>query len=270
MTIEERSPIPTILWKKGSILMNRKWLTIGLCCLLLCCLVFLPACSVADTALAEMENEELTQMTRQMTDAIISDDLESGYQLVKNVTTRENFTQVFSELQTYMEGVETYTLSLLNIEYTTNTSQVTQCTSIYLLKSNAGEFRVTTKTLSDTEGLAGYYVEKYMEKAYTGTLATMEGANALQWILLLVGVAAKAFMVWALVDCIRHPMKKLKWLWIIFIILGFVAVLWTVGNGSFNMTFTFFALFAQTSLIIYTNPAGLYQLQLVLPVGAIA
>jgi len=63
---------------------------------------------------------------------------------------------------------------------------------------------------------------------------TLRGKTALEYAILLMALVAFGLTVYSLVLCIRTPMKRRKWLWILFILVGFgeVEVNWATGEVS--------------------------------------
>lgn len=64
----------------------------------------------------------------------------------------------------------------------------------------------------------------------------LAGKSLTHYLILLGAIAIPAFIVLALILCIRTPMSKRKWLWILFILIGVVRVSlnWTTGAIDIN------------------------------------
>lgn len=229
-------------------------------------LLSLAACNPAD--LAE-ENAEVREMTEEMLDAIIAGDRDTAYALLKNATTEAEFDAFFTQIQPYFKDMETYTLTMIGVEINT-TNGVTRYTAVYRLEASGAAYDVTVGTSSDMEGLYGFHVSSAgsNDSRFTGTLTTMEGASATQWVLLIVGLATYAFLIAVLVDCCRQKIHR-KWLYILIIVFGSVACLFTVQSSSINFNIGFLNLLSHTALMIYQNPADAVQLRIFVPVGAI-
>ena len=65
---------------------------------------------------------------------------------------------------------------------------------------------------------------------------TLSGRSVHNYVMLLLAMLIPIFIVVSLVVCIRTKLKKLKWLWIIFILLGFgrLGLNWSTGQVLFN------------------------------------
>ena len=61
---------------------------------------------------------------------------------------------------------------------------------------------------------------------------TLVGKGATQYAILSLAVLAPLFSLYVFVLCIKTKMEKKKWLWLIFIVLGFgkLVVNWTTGE----------------------------------------
>ena len=223
------------------------------------------ACNPAD--LAE-ENAEVREMTEDMIDAIIAGDKNAAYQIVPDIPQAE-FDQAFDALYECLSTVESYTLTMRNINVNT-VNGVTQYKIVYLLETNAGDYFLESGTRTDMKGLSTFQMGTVEDNTtrFTGTLTTMKGANVAQWVLLVIGMATYAFVIWALVDCIRRKLKQ-KWACILMIIFGSVAFLFTVQSSGVNFNFNFLNILSYTALMVYQNPPDALQLRIFVPVGAI-
>lgn len=61
---------------------------------------------------------------------------------------------------------------------------------------------------------------------------TLKGKTVIQYMVVATAILFLAFMIWVLVLCIRTPMRRRKWLWIVLILLGLgkYGVNWSSGN----------------------------------------
>ncbi len=216
------------------------------------------------------EDEEVRAMTEQMLNALMNEDTETARGLMKNACTDAEFASFYSSFQNYFKDMESYTLSLLSVN-TKITAGITRYTAVYRMETNENKlYDITVGTSSDMEGLYGFHITSAEQNVaqYTGTITTLEGSTPVQWVLLFTGLLAYGFIIWALLDCCRWKIKQ-KWLYILMIILGSVAVLWTIQPGGVKLNFSFLNLLSYTALMIYQNPANTVQLRIFLPVGAI-
>ncbi|MFV1998254.1 MAG: hypothetical protein ACC641_09625, partial [Acidiferrobacterales bacterium] len=65
---------------------------------------------------------------------------------------------------------------------------------------------------------------------------TLTGKSALQYFVLLLAVVAPLFILITTYFCIRTPIPKWKWLWVLFILVGFgsISINWTTGQFGFQ------------------------------------
>lgn len=223
------------------------------------------ACNPADIA---EENAEVREMTEGMVDAILDNDPTAAYALFPSLTQAE-FDSFFPAARQYFSGVESYTLTMIGVNVNVKNG-VTQYTVVYRMETNTQPYEITASTVSNVEGFYGFHVvsEEDSTTRFTGTLTTMKGANVAQWVLLVIGMATYAFVIWALVDCIRRKLKQ-KWLFILLILLGSVAFLFTVQSSGVNFNFNFLNILSYTALMVYQNPPDALQLRIFVPAGAI-
>ncbi len=85
--------------------------------------------------------------------------------------------------------------------------------------------------------ITSFYVEPESESLEAANRFTLRGRQPVQYVILSAGIVSIAVMLYALVLCIRTPMEKRKWLWIVIILLGLgkVAVDWTSGEISYHI-----------------------------------
>jgi hypothetical protein len=93
---------------------------------------------------------------------------------------------------------------------------------------------------------------------------TLSGRGVSQYLVLLLGIAAFSASLAALVQCIRARGLRRKWLWILFIVVGFgtLSVNWNTGDYQFAllrfqlMSFSGAALFGQPWTLAVSAPVG--------------
>jgi hypothetical protein len=61
---------------------------------------------------------------------------------------------------------------------------------------------------------------------------TFEGKGVLHYVVFVLAIAIPLFIVFALVVCFRTPIAKRKWLWVLFVALGFVQFSLNWADGS--------------------------------------
>ncbi len=96
---------------------------------------------------------------------------------------------------------------------------------------------------------------------------TLSGKTPLQYSILTLAIILPLFTLFALVVCIRTKLRKRKWLWLPFIIVGFgkIAVNWTTGQWTWSLlSFQFFSASA------FAPPYGPWTIAIAFPYGAMA
>ncbi len=239
----------------------------AVCAIVLAVLVLCSGCA-AD--ILDLENAEVRQSTEAMLDALIANDFQTAYSLVSNICTEVDFKPTFTQMQALLGNEAVYELKLLSI-YTnsaiSNGQKRSSVSAVYEMTTKSEKLIVSIR-IDDQVGLSSFYLTpyEYTDYYFTGTLENMESATGAQWFVLLLNVIALGFVVFALVDCCRHKIKK-KALWILLLILGFVSVGATVSATGIRMNFNVSWITAYSALIRYGT--GTVALRLMLPVGAI-
>jgi hypothetical protein len=118
---------------------------------------------------------------------------------------------------------------------------------------------------SGRSSITSFYVEPESESLEAVNKFTLQGKTKLQYAILGAAILSLMVMLYALVLCIRAPMKKHKWLWIILILLGAgkVGVNWTTGTVFYHI-FWISILPSGISSELY----GPWNLSVSLPLGA--
>jgi hypothetical protein len=96
---------------------------------------------------------------------------------------------------------------------------------------------------------------------------TFEGKGATHYVMFAFAIIVPLFIVAATISCIKTPIPKRKWLWVVFILFGLARATlnWTDGNLNFNLL-SFLMLGASFSK---TSPYGPWFLSVSIPIGAI-
>jgi len=128
-------------------------------------------------------------------------------------------------------------------------------------------FNVVVHSQDGRSGLLSVYVQNRSQSLEEENRFTLVGKNPLQYAVLLAWIVIASVSIYSLILCIRTPMLKKKWLWIIFILLGVgrLSLNWTTGEAAFT-TFYIMVLPAGS----FGQPYGPWILLVSLPVGSIA
>ena len=238
----------------------------AVCLLVLTVALLLGGCA---PVLEQAENTELRQQTESMLNALLADDIQAGYALVREVCTEEEFRSIFSQMQALIGDVDTYTLTLLSV-YTNigiaDGQKVRVTNAAYQMTTPQSNIVVSVRSDSRI-GMSSFYLTPYEKTDYVavGTLKQMQGATAAQWILLLSNLLALGFTGFMLVDCCRRKLPK-KVFWILLILIGFLSLGVTVSDAGFQLNFNLGWIMAYSALIRYGS--GRWVFRLMLPVGA--
>lgn len=212
-----------------------------------------------------VDDAKVRENTERMLSYILADDFENAYTMVCTVATREEFRQPYADIRAVLQGVTDYEL-VASYRNNNVTNGVSYVGIRYMLTSGEQKILVEATRQEDGIGLVGFHVYTYDPVTQTGTLTAMQGANAVQWIFLVIGLLEGGFMIWMFVDCCRSKIRR-KWLWLILTLLGAVAISVTVANG-INLRYNIGLFFnLHTALIRYSS--GGFTVRLMFPLGAV-
>jgi len=215
------------------------------------------------------DNEELKGKTEIMVNALVNNDFNKAFNLVSGITTKEAFQSTFTELANYVDGVKNYELKQIGFKSQTQNG-ITATLATYLMTTNAKTYIVEAQQRSDVEGLYGFHVLESQinsDGIQCGTLLTMKGANALQWVFLIFSFIELAFVIIVLIDVIKQKLDK-KAIWILIILLGTLSLTLNVSNSGINFNFgAVISLINSTALIRYAT--GQMAIRIMVPIGAI-
>jgi len=245
------------------------------CVLLVLLLVMLAGCGAQDEWDASQkaagmlsgitEDPQLRADTEKLLDAMIANDYAAAWDAVYEGIDAAEFRKMYIELQPHLLQIEDYELVASNINKTVRNG-VSTVSVRYMM--TAGDLRlfVDAARVEGYEGLTGFYLSEYQPVTVTGALGSMQGANALQWIFLILGMVELVFVTGVFVDCCRQKMKK-KWLWLLIVGLGYLVMNLIVTPEQFRLNFNVGAFLSYTRLLRYST--GGFICRLMVPVGAI-
>ena len=199
-----------------------------------------------------------------MVDAILAGDVDRGLGALTDGVNASEFAPVFAETQDYLDGVTEYRLEQKGW-YSSIKNGVSSYEATFEMTTNAGTFYVVGVTVEGYDRLYRFNISSAEDSGmvYTGTLTTLDGANAVQWSILALSALTLAFILYCLVDCCKHKVKN-KALWILFILAGMLTL--TIEGGNIRINLSLLSL-TYSHLRLYSD--GSYVLRLVAPVGAI-
>ena len=120
---------------------------------------------------------------------------------------------------------------------------------------------------TDGYEVVGVYTHRTEQSQREINAFNLSAKTPLQYFVLLLAVTVAAFVIFTLIACIRTPIPKRKWLWVIFIIfgVGMIQVNWTTGDPSFQ--FLTIKLFGASA--VKAGPAAPWTISASIPLGAI-
>lgn len=203
-----------------------------------------------------------------LVDALLTNDPDTGYHVVHSEISREEFDAAFEQMRAMLPATaEEYQLKRIQYHYQMKNG-ISAHQAGYELIIGQETFVVTAELVEGYDGLMSVYVTpaEYTALNHSGTIGHMAGANAVQWVVLVLGALAWMFVIWMVVDWCRRKMRK-KILVLLLIIFGQFLLGLTMGGGSLNLRFNI-GIYLQLSSLIHFGD-GSWQLSLLIPVGAI-
>jgi hypothetical protein len=98
------------------------------------------------------------------------------------------------------------------------------------------------------------------------TRFTFQGKQPIHYLFFALGIAIPVFSIFALVTCVRTKLKR-KWLWVIFILLGFVTFRLDWTNGQTDYQLLAFQLLGASAFKM--GPGASWILSVSIPLGAL-
>lgn len=95
----------------------------------------------------------------------------------------------------------------------------------------------------------------------------LSSKSGLQYLVLCLAVLVPLFILFTLIVCIRTPIQQKKWLWIIFVLLGFGAIQVNWTNGAYAFQLISVHLFGASATA--AGPGAPWILSASVPLGAI-
>ena len=232
-----------------------------LVCLLLLILFFsLTACSVNPPE----KVLEIQLYCETMMDAIVTGNVDRGLGAMNPGTQMSKFAPNFTGLQTVLADVTEFKLEPKEWLFKT-VHGIEHYNATFTMTTNAGTYYVSGYMQDGYDRLTSFFVtsDRIGGVDYTGTLTTLDGANAVQWGILALSALTLAFTIYCLVDCCKRTIKN-KVLWILFIIGGMLTLTIEGSHISFNLS-----LFTLTYSHLKLYSGGSYILHIVLPIGSV-
>ena len=214
------------------------------------------------------DGRQIREKTMVMLDALIADDAAAAYAMVADACTQAEFDGVYANMRQMVVGVTSYELKTVSFNSRTGNGKTTT-QAVYSMRADNGKsFAVQATEATGYQGLAGFRIapEENTNLFYNGELGHMEGADALQWGMLVLSGLTLVFVIVVLIDCCRRKIKQ-KVLWIVLILLGMVTLTFFASSTSMRMNFNIGAILSYSALLRYGD--GSTALRIMFPLGAV-
>lgn len=203
--------------------------------------------------------------TTAMLDGLLAEDFDSCRAVITTQVDDQSLRNAVAQMSQLLDGVKGYTLKAVGWNKNIHNG-VAQSMVTYEMQTEAGRYLVQVVLVEGVDGLAGFHISPVEEITVTGAPGAMEGANLLQWLVLLLGIAEYGFVLWMAVDCLRHKFKgRIGWLLLILLISSIFTLTFSAGKLSFNFNF---GIYLHLSGLL-KDSVGAVMLKLYVPLGAI-
>jgi hypothetical protein len=125
---------------------------------------------------------------------------------------------------------------------------------------------MTIATDGDQRTIEGLHVYREKQSLEQANAFTLRGKSPLHYAVLALACVIPLFCLYALVMCVRTPMRGRKWLWILFILFGVVTVGFNWTTGAFSVQPISVLLFGASCFAPLYGP---WTLSVAFPLGAV-
>jgi hypothetical protein len=168
----------------------------------------------------------------------------------------------FDDMSEAVRSLGEYEMEVNQWNYHTKDGVTT--TSIrYLLTAGEERLYLDVTKIDGEDGLYGFFLRSVEE----GEAQRAERSSGIAgWVVTGFGVAAIAFMIWMVVDCVRRKLKY-KWLYVLLIVLVSMVLNVSYNDGGMKMQTLFGLHLGLSGLTSYAS--GGFALELYFPLGAV-
>ena len=223
------------------------------------------AAKMADKLGNLAEDTQLRADTEKLLNALIADDYQSAWGAICQEMDEAEFRNVYGEIQPLLNGVTQYELIPSNINKAVRNG-VAFVSVRYMMTAGQRRVFVDVSRTEGYQGLTAFRLTDYIPVVTTGTLGNMQGADGIQWVLLIIGLLEWVFTICAFVDCCRHKVRR-KWLWLLLVALGQVQISLLLTPTQMQTGIRAGIYLTYTNLTRYST--GGFLLLVMIPVGAV-
>jgi hypothetical protein len=126
---------------------------------------------------------------------------------------------------------------------------------------------VVLKKTGDALVVTGVNVKPLTDSLESINRFTFEGKGLSHYLIFLAAVLVPLIILVSLVVCIRTPIPKRKWLWVLFILFGFFELSFDWTTGAVNIDPVYFLLFGAG--LFKPGPFGAVVISVSVPLGAL-
>lgn len=229
--------------------------------------LFLFGCSY-DTALDLFEPKEESAFAKEFLEYIRSGDIETARQHIHEKSLRQDTDDSLRKLTSYfptgnLVEIKTIGANVFNMP----DSWQANLTYQYEFEHEWVVAVVSLYRKNDKLSVLGVTVNRIPESLETTYAFTLGGKSPGHYFFLIFALLIPAFVISSLIRCVRTPIKKRKWLWIVFILFGIVSfnLNWTTGEYMINP----FSIYVFGAAAFSSGPYAPWIITVSIPLGAI-
>lgn len=236
--------------------------------LILTCLC-LTGCAVLEENLLKIVADQTEKagtdvLAAQFVDALIANDADAALSAMCSDVTMVQLLSAFPQVCAMLPDTDEYTL--VPTYFSTKTeNDITTINVVFTLTMGEQFFNLTTRQITGQEGLTNVHLQPMdADAVLPAATGKSNGLDAADIVICLLRLACAAIMLWAMVDCERHKVKR-KWLWMLLILLGDVTLTILGADGKLGLQLLFTPALPEFSFV--QTVQGGFTLQVGCPIG---
>ena len=172
------------------------------------------------------------------------------------------------EIADYFPGGELLSTELIGSHVNTFNSQWQgNFTFEYQFSGGWALANVVLKRTKDALSVVGFNVYRTEASQRELNKFTLAGKSAIQYLVLTLAIAAPLFVLVTLYFCIKTPIQKRKWLWVLFVLVGVGSMSVNWSSGQYHIQPLSLNLFSASALA--AGPFAPWIISASIPLGAI-
>jgi len=230
-------------------------------------MILVSACSFKDMADNLIPKEE-SQFAKEYLNRLHAKDIDHIKKYIDPSIEAQVTEEKLTEISEYFPSGELLSTELIGSQVNVFNSQWQANFSFeYQFSSGWALANVVLKKSNDVLSVVGFNVYRTTASQKELNKFTLGGKSAIQYLVLAFVIVAPIFILVTTYFCIKTPIPKRKWLWVVFVLVGIgtISVNWTTGQ--FGIQLLSIKLFSASAMA--AGPFAPWFISASLPLGAI-